>query len=67
MRYLGIDITFEETVKQNSFYGVSIENPSRINLGIKCINYIKELCMNTPGLQTIVLILKKLLHAHDLN
>ena len=67
MRFLGIDITFEETAKQYNFYGVPMENKSRINLGIKCINYIKELCMKIPGLQTIVLILKKLLQVNDLN
>ena len=60
MRYLGIDITYEDTIKQH-YYGLHIENLSRINLGVKCINYIKELCKDLPGLQTIVLVLKKLL------
>lgn len=60
MRYLGIDITYEDTIKQH-YYGVHVDNLSRINLGIKCINHIKELCKDQPGLQTIVLVLKKLL------
>lgn len=49
MRYLGVDITFEDTIKQ-LYYGVHVDNLSRINLGIKCINYIKELCKDMPGL-----------------
>lgn len=43
MRYLGIDITYEDTIKQH-YYGLHVENISRINLGVKCISYIKERC-----------------------
>ena len=52
MRYLGIDITFEDV---------------GVNLGIDCIEYIKNLCMKFVELKPIVLVLKKLLALNDLN
>ena len=48
MRYLGIDITFEDS-------------SSRVNQGILCISFIKELCFKQPSLKPIVLVLKKIL------
>ncbi len=48
MRYLGIDITFEDS-------------SSRVNQGIRCITFIKELSFKHPSLKPIVLVLKKIL------
>ncbi len=52
MRYLGVDITFEEL---------------GVNLGIECIAYIQNLCMKFVELKPIVLVLKKLLALNDMN
>ncbi|CDW85158.1 UNKNOWN [Stylonychia lemnae] len=67
MRKLGVDITFDDTKPKQHFYGQFVENNSRINLGVRCINFIKESCKNQSGLQTIVLVLKKLLQINNLN
>lgn len=37
MRFLGVDITFEDSSKQAALYYM---DGSRINLGIQCISYI---------------------------
>lgn len=57
MRYLGVDITFENSSKQ----AMCFAEGSRINLGIQCISYIQQLCMSQQHLKPIVIILKKLL------
>lgn len=54
MRYLGIDITFEDS-------------SSRVNQGILCIQFIQELCCKQPSLKPIVLVLKKILQRYNLN
>lgn len=74
MRYLGIDITFED---QSGFgYEYESNSPSvspyhsgvsKVNLGIQCITYIKSLCMKFADLKPIVMILKKLLQKSNLN
>jgi len=61
MRFLGIDITFEDCSKQSHIAA------SRINHGIQCISTIQELCMNQPTLKPIVLVLKKILLEQNLN
>lgn len=75
MRYLGIDITFEDHNNQQ-LYEYEVPSPSgspfmsgvsKINLGIQCISYIKSLCMKFQDLKPIVMILKKLLQKSHLN
>lgn len=63
MRFLGIDITFEDS------YNMYVNNDyyPRINLGIQCISYIQQLCMDFPDLKPIVLVLKKILQMNNLN
>lgn len=58
MRYLGIDITFEDDSKVPSFDGLGY---TRINHGIRCITLIQELLNVHANLKPIVLVLKKLL------
>eukprot|EP00347_Sterkiella_histriomuscorum_P003090 403365629 len=63
MRYLGVDITFEDS-SMNSLYS---SDGQRINLGIQCISYIQQLCAAQAELKPIVLFLKKLLQNNSLN
>lgn len=61
MRFLGIDITFEDSSQSQQF------SYTRVNHGISCINQTKQLCMDFPTLKPIVLVLKKILLVHNLN
>ena len=58
MRYLNVDVTFEDQIKPHSYY---VEDRVSSNSGIKCIQKIKEMSMKRSELKPIVLVLKKLL------
>jgi hypothetical protein len=68
MRYLGIDITFQDSSAQQMVDVETAEGGiTRVNLGIQCISYIQKLCMEFQDLKPIVIVLKKLLQNSNLN
>lgn len=63
MRYLQIDITFED-----SFYrGTNQPYFYRMSFGQECCTYIKERCKEYPTLKPMVMVIKKLLQNCNLN
>jgi len=66
MKVLGIDITFEDMMLQASPF-MDDSHAQQVNLGIKCINYVKNLQQQLPDLKPMVLVLKKLFESKGLN
>lgn len=58
MRYLGIDITFEDGEGEEGI---------RSNQGLQCISYVRHLCLECGDLKSVVMVVKKLLHNFGLN
>lgn len=61
MRFLGIDITYDDTSASQMYDIESPSGGSKVNLGIQCISYIQSLCMDFIDLKPIVMVLKTLL------
>lgn len=64
MRYLNVDITFEDQIKPISYH---VEDRTASNSGTKCIQKIKEMSKMRSDLKPLVLVLKKLLQNYNLN
>ena len=61
MRYLGIDITFEDISQSMS------QSVYKVHHAIKCIDLIQEQIVRHPTLRPVVLLLKMILLKHGLN
>jgi DNA polymerase sigma len=64
MRYLNVDITFEDQIRPISYH---VDDRTSSSSATKCIQKIKEMSKLRSDLKPLVLVLKKLLQNYNLN